>query len=187
MTTQTTSGELCSVCKIPVKGGFEVFSYSRLGDPRIVVDRTQDNDFIVCDWCNTTVCNRCAVYRETGYCNDCYRKASVMIDDVQEVTRAETPMTMNQEPPQIIYEEPKGSELTAHDRAMLLFKLTEDRKVDLADFQGRIDAFCEKLRQIANDFEHFMSSTDHAIMEVMRATTKEEATEAATQFDRQTN
>ena len=182
MTTQTTDTELCSVCQEPVKGGFEVFRYSRLGVPRIEIQSTPDRNFNVCDACNKTVCFRCSDHPDSGFCNDCYRIMSVSIDD-DEDKRALTTTPMDQEP-KILYEEPRGSELTAPDRAALVLKLIKTREVDIADFQGRIETLTDKLHEVANEFGGYMGDIDAAIMDVMNATDLSNASEAANQFSK---
>ena len=68
-------GELCTVCGKECRGGFEV-SERQLADgtPEIVVDTTPDRNFNVCDACNRTICFDCSIDRDSGYCNDCYRR-----------------------------------------------------------------------------------------------------------------
>jgi len=184
MTTQTTNADICSVCMEPVKGGFEVFRYSRLGVPRIEIEPTPDTNFIVCDSCNNVVCYGCSDRPDSGLCNDCYRLGSVSInDDDKENKRALTTTTMDQGP-KIIYEEPQGSEIAAHDRAKLVLKLIKQREVDIADFQGRIETLTDKLHEVANEFGGYMGDIDAAIMDVMNATTISAASEVADQFSK---
>src|SRR5579863_8927018 len=98
MTTQTTNDELCSVCGDPVKGGFEVFEYSRLGVPQLEISATADRNFNVCHWCNKTICFRCSDNPEAGLCNECNRISSVTIHDDEKTERALTTTTMEQPP-----------------------------------------------------------------------------------------
>jgi len=165
MTTRTMNADICSVCERPVKGGFEVFSYSRLGSPQVEIESTPDRDFNVCDWCNMTVCFRCSDFPESGLCNRCYRLMSVPVDDDIEKTRAHT-TTMEQEPT-IIYEEPKSSALSAPSPAARVQKLVTDRELDIADFQGRIETLTDKLHEVVNEFAEYVRDIDAAIMEVM--------------------
>lgn len=183
MTTDTTHAEICSICKEPVKGCFEVFSYSRLGIPQVQIDSTPDRNFNVCDWCNKTVCFRCSNSPDSGLCNDCFRLSSVSIDDDKENKRALTPTTMD-EGPTIIYEEPQGSEIPAQDRAKLVLKLIKHREVDIADFQGRIETLTDKLHEVVNEFGGYMGDIDAAITDVMNATNLSDATESADQFSK---
>jgi hypothetical protein len=166
MTTHTTNAEICSVCKEPVEGGFEAFTYSRLGVPRIEVEPIPGTNFIVCDWCNKTYCFRCTDHPDSGFCNDCYRIMSVSIDDDKENNGALQATTMEQEP-KIIYEEPKGSEIPAKRQTKRILNLMSDRQVDIADFQGRIDSLSQKLEEIANDFQENMLNIDRAILDAL--------------------
>jgi len=75
---------------------------------------------------------------------------------------------MEQEP-KIIYEEPKGSTLTAKNKARSVKKLIDEREVDIADFLGRIDSFNQKLAEVANDLQEKMSVIDGAIMVIIEA------------------
>jgi hypothetical protein len=101
---------------------------------------------------------------------------SVSIDGEEENKRAETTKTMDQEP-KIIYEEPRGSELTADGKVKRVFELIKDRQVDIADFQGRIDSLSQKLVEIANDFQENMSTIDRAIMDVLHGAHDDNAEE----------
>jgi hypothetical protein len=166
MTTDTTSAELCSVCTEPVKGGFEVFRYSRLGIPRIELEPTPDTNFIVCDSCSNVVCYDCLDRPDSGICNDCHRIMSVSIDDDKAINRALTTTTMNQGP-KIIHEEPQGSEAAAKNLAKRVIDLMNDRQVDIADFQGRVDSLSQKLMEIANDFQENMLNIDRAILDAL--------------------
>ncbi len=69
------SGDVCTVCQQAVTGGFDVFSgFQNDGTPTVVVEGTADRNFNVCDLCNDTVCFRCSLHPESGYCNPCFRK-----------------------------------------------------------------------------------------------------------------
>ena len=68
-------GETCTVCGKECRGGFEVRDWIRKdGTPVVAIDTTPDRNFNVCDLCNTVVCFDCSLNRDSGYCNDCYRK-----------------------------------------------------------------------------------------------------------------
>jgi hypothetical protein len=181
MTTQTTNADICSVCEEPVKGDFEVFSYSRLGVPVVEVESTPDRNFNVCDWCNKTVCFRCSDHPDSGFCNDCYRIMSVSIDDDKEINRALTTTTMDQEP-KIIYEEPQGSDVSANGQAKRVSRLITQREVDIADFQGRIETLTEKLHEVVNEFAEYVRDIDAAIMETMTVLQSKTGPESADHF-----
>lgn len=185
MTTTTTNAEVCSVCQEPVQGGFETFSYLRLGTPVIEVAETPDRNFNVCDVCNVTICWRCSVCPESGYCNECFR----MVREAQGADHSteaheETNLTTMPDP-MIIYRNPDDSELSEAQRANLVQNLIKHRQLDIADFQGRIETLTDKLHEVVNDLEGHMSDIDSAITDVLvHAKTLKDAEEAATQFDK---
>jgi hypothetical protein len=68
------SGDLCSVCSKPVKGGFDVTEGTRGEEFTIEIVGTPDRDFNVCDACNDIVHFKCSKHPETGYCDRCFEK-----------------------------------------------------------------------------------------------------------------
>jgi len=170
MTTITTNAEVCSVCKEPVRGGFETFSYLRLGEPVIEVTGTPDRNFNVCDLCNATICYRCSESPETGYCNECYR----MVCAAQSVDRStesheETDFTPNMEEPKIIYRHDEDWQNLADEKSKAVSKLLMQRELDVADFQGRIETLTDKLHEVVEEFADYVRNIDAAIMELMGA------------------
>jgi len=41
------------------------------GTPLTLMTETPDRNWIICDSCNTLLCNNCCQYPESGYCDDC--------------------------------------------------------------------------------------------------------------------
>jgi hypothetical protein len=190
MTNQPTAGaQICSVCREPVTGSFEVHEYRRKGVPQIVIESTSDRNFNVCDSCNDVICYRCSEHPDSGYCNHCYRLASVTISGEEPPTataldkhldKIDVPQTNTNEPKN---DQPGATTTTPADRVRLVQKLLKHRTVDVADIQGRIASLANDLNEIANDFEGYMSDIDCAIMDVLNAQTPSDAIEAAEQFD----
>ena len=174
------------MCKEPVQGGFETFSYLRLGTPVIEVAETPDRNFNVCDICNATICYRCSVSPESGYCNECFRMVrNAQAADYSEESHEETNLTSTMEEPKIIYRHTDDSDLSEAQRANLVQNLLRHRQLDIADFQGRIETLTDKLHEVVNDLEGHMSDIDSAITDVLvHAKTLKDAEEAATQFDK---
>jgi hypothetical protein len=68
------SGDVCSVCKKPVKGGFDVVEGEGDEGFTIAIVATPDRDFNVCDACNVVVHFKCSQHPETGYCDGCFAR-----------------------------------------------------------------------------------------------------------------
>jgi hypothetical protein len=68
------SGDVCSVCKKSVKGGFGVIEEDAGDGFTIEISATPDRDFNVCDACNDVVHFACSRHPETGYCDRCFEK-----------------------------------------------------------------------------------------------------------------
>jgi hypothetical protein len=70
------SGEVCSVCKEPVKGGFNVLDTEAVDGEKMIIAivDTPDRDFNDCDACNTRVHFRCSQHPASGYCDRCFDK-----------------------------------------------------------------------------------------------------------------
>jgi hypothetical protein len=68
------SGEVCSVCKKPVRGGFDVIEGDSHRGFTVAIMGTADRDHNVCDACDETVHFKCSKHPETGYCDRCFEK-----------------------------------------------------------------------------------------------------------------
>ena len=68
------SGDVCSGCKKPVKGGFDVVEGEGDEGFTIAIVATPDRDFNVCDGCNEVVHFACSHHPATGYCDRCFEK-----------------------------------------------------------------------------------------------------------------
>lgn len=44
------------------------------GIPMVSIEATPDRDWIICDSCNTLLCNDCCGYPQSGYCDTCIKK-----------------------------------------------------------------------------------------------------------------
>lgn len=66
--------DLCVKCGKEVQGDFTVSNELRDGVRFIGIGRTEDNDHIVCDFCNNTLHMACCTDWEGGCCDQCLRE-----------------------------------------------------------------------------------------------------------------
>lgn len=64
--------ENCPKCNKQLVGVIEVSSSLVGGVSVVVMEETRDRNWIVCDFCNQTVCKSCCVMPDSGYCDACF-------------------------------------------------------------------------------------------------------------------
>lgn len=80
---QTTSEkpfENCPNCHKQLMGTIEVSSSMVGGIRMVVMEETSDRNWIVCDFCNQTICKSCCVMPDSGYCNSCFIEYKIAPD-----------------------------------------------------------------------------------------------------------
>jgi hypothetical protein len=64
--------EHCPKCSKQLVGAIEVNSAVIGGISMIVMEETPDRNWILCDFCNQTICKNCCVMPDSGYCDKCF-------------------------------------------------------------------------------------------------------------------
>ena len=63
--------ENCPKCRKELTGTIEVNSAIVDGINIVVMEETSDRNWILCDFCNQTICKSCCLSPNSGYCNAC--------------------------------------------------------------------------------------------------------------------
>lgn len=66
------SVEHCPKCQKKLVGAIEVNSTVIGGIAMVVMEETTDRNWILCDFCNQTICKSCCVIPDSGYCDACF-------------------------------------------------------------------------------------------------------------------
>lgn len=64
--------ENCPKCHRILTGTIEVSSALIGGINVVVMEETANRNWILCDFCNRTICKSCCIMPESGYCNNCF-------------------------------------------------------------------------------------------------------------------
>ena len=69
--------ENCPKCHKQLTGTIEVSSAIVGGISMVVMEETPDRNWILCDFCNQTICKSCCVMPDSGYCNSCFIECKI--------------------------------------------------------------------------------------------------------------
>jgi hypothetical protein len=64
--------ENCPKCQRKLIGAIEVSSSIVDGISVVIMEETADRNWILCDFCNQTVCKSCCLMPASGYCDECF-------------------------------------------------------------------------------------------------------------------
>lgn len=70
--------ESCPKCHKQLVGAVEVNSTVISGISIVVMEETTDRNWILCDFCNKTICKSCCVMPDSGYCDTCFFELKII-------------------------------------------------------------------------------------------------------------
>ena len=62
----------CPKCGRVLTGAIETSSAVVCGIQFVVMEETPDRNWITCDACNKTLCKKCCIMPDSGYCDYCF-------------------------------------------------------------------------------------------------------------------